>query len=281
MAKQLHILNGDSTADLFVKSGLTGEIAVCREFFCDGPLDFEVGSDVFWKKRYSFFEEEFNVGKLEYFDKSIKEFLKFEDLVAGSELVLWFEFDLFCQVNLLAICTFLLENFRKDVSYYLVCTGYSKDKSTLLSLSDYTADEYAILYNDKVKITKHDLEFAKKCWEVFVKNEEQEIRSINFKGGKKFLYLEMAFEQHLNRFPKKNGLNQIEQLMVESIIESPKEAKEIVKMMLKWQHSNSVYGFGDLQYFWYLKKLKNLYTVSDSLYYINEKGMKLIENGNS
>jgi len=281
MARQLHILNGDSTAERFENSGLTGILAVCREFFCDGPLENEVGSDLFWKKRYAFFEKEFDIEKIEYFDTTIKEFLKFEVIDGYKEVVLWFEYDLFCQVNMLAVCAFLLKNYKKDMFYYLVCTGTSNESTRMLTLADYSAEEYQNLYINKVKLTRHDLEFARACWSVFVNNDQKEMKSFDFGKGKKFQYLKGAFKQQLERFPKNNGYNQIELIILESIAISPKTSNEIISGLLNWQQLNTVYGFGDLQYFWYLKKLKKLYTISDSRYYLNELGMKLVKDGDS
>ena len=118
MSKTLHILNGDSTVEIFDKTTILGDIVVWREMLCEGVIQNEIGSDAFWKSRYDFFESEFNVNKLEYFDKTIKELIKLEELSNYKEVVLWFEYDLFCQINLIAACSYLLKSFRKDI-YYL------------------------------------------------------------------------------------------------------------------------------------------------------------------
>ena len=45
MSNILHILNGDSTAQIMEKSSLEGDVIVWREMLCDGPLQKDVGSD--------------------------------------------------------------------------------------------------------------------------------------------------------------------------------------------------------------------------------------------
>ena len=149
ITKTVHILNGDSTAYSINKSGLSGDVIVWREMLCDGDLDLDIASDEFWMKRYAFFEEELDVSKLEYFDKSIKELIKIENVSNYNEVVLWFEYDLFCQVNLMALCTYLLKHYRKDILYYLVCTGKEKGKKKLQTLADYPANQYENLYETK------------------------------------------------------------------------------------------------------------------------------------
>ena len=57
-------------------------------------------------------------------------------------------------------------------------------------------------------------------------------------------------------------------------------AKEIVQKLLIWQLENTVYGFGDLQYFMYLKQLNKYFLIKDDTYYLNEIGKrKLNTNG--
>ena len=47
-------------------------------------------------------------------------------------------------------------------------------------------------------------------------------------------------------------------------------SSEIVRELLIWQQEDTVFGFGDLQYFMYLKKLNKYYNIKDSKYYLND-----------
>lgn len=276
MNKTLHILNGDSTADIFSKSSIQGDVIICREMLCEGSLHKDVGSDEFWKKRYAFFEEEIGVTRLEYYDKTIKELIKIEEASNNNELVLWFEYDLFCQVNLMALSVYLLKHFRKDINYYLVCTGHEKGQQYLQTLSDYSSDEYQKLYKNKIKLTRNNLLFAEQCWYVYVDNNLEELKAFDFNKQDKFKYFQKAINQHLQRFPSQNGLNQIENKILEIINSGVSDRKMIVRELLLWQRKETVYGFGDLQYFLYLKNLSDYYTVKNELMTLNEKGLKLI-----
>ena len=82
-------------------------------------------------------------------------------------------------------------------------------------------------------------------------------------------------DQHLQRFPKGNGLNQIENKIIEIIKTSALTSNEIVRSLLVWQKDNTLYGFGDIQYFMYLKKLNGYYEIKDSKYYLNAVADKL------
>lgn len=276
MIKTIHVLNGDSTAKILENSEIKGAMVVWREMLSEGPLHKEVGSDAFWTKRYSYFEDEIGVDRLEYYDKTIKEIVKLEDVSNYNEVVLWFEYDLFCQINLIALCTYLLENYVKKANYYLVCTGNVQDKEQLQSLSNYSSEEFTTLYNTKITLSKASLEYAKECWNVYVENNFEELKKFNFNKSSKFQYLQLAMNQHLRRFPSENGLNEIENKILEIINLKALSKKEIVENLLIWQRNNTVYGFGDLQYFLYLNKVEKYFRIKEEKYYLDEKGLAKI-----
>ena len=276
MVNTIHIVNGDVVVPILTGSGIEGDIIVWREMLCDGPISGEVGGDEFWKKRLNYFEKEFDVSKLEYFDNTIKELLKLEDLSNYNELVMWFEFDLFCQVNLMALSTFLYKNFRKTITYNLVCSGKVKGNDKLHSLTDFSPEDFKELYNTKLKVNKTDLEYAKKCWEAYSKNNIEKITAFDFSENNKFSYFEPAIKQHLKRFQTKNGLNEIQNKILELIDSSALTANDIVRDLLIWQHKETIYGFGDMQYFSYLKKLSDFVQISEEKYFLNASGKTMI-----
>ncbi|WP_372744055.1 DUF1835 domain-containing protein [Lutibacter sp.] len=276
MVKTVHVLNGDAILPIFKKSNIQGDVVIWREMLCDGPLDTIVASDEFWKKRYAFFEENFAVSKLEYFDKTIKELLKIDDLAEYDEIVMWFEFDLFCQVNLIALCSYLLQNYRKDVTYHLVCPGKVKGKERMQTLADFTSEDYKKLYENRLKISKNNLIFADESWKLYVENNAEKLKKFNFKKWSKFEYLQLAINEHLKRFPQENGLNEIENKIIKIVATEALTSAEIVKKLLFWQQENTVYGFGDLQYFTYLNMLKKYFVIKDEKYYLNTVGKNLI-----
>lgn len=277
MAKTLHILNGDSTASTLKKSSIDGDIIVWREMLCDGPVCNQVGSDKFWMDRYAFFEKELGISKLEYYDKTIQEIIKIKNVSNYNEVILWFEYDLFCQINLMALCTYLLKNYSKSVSYYLVCVGREKDKEQLQTLADYNAEAYPKLLESKLKLSRNKLLFAKQCWELYVENNPEQLKEFDFKKQPTFAYFQKAINQHLKRFPKSNGLNQIQQKILEVIDNQHLKKDKIIKEMLFWQQKETIYGFGDLQYSYYIDKLNEYYCLNDESYQLNEKGKNIIQ----
>jgi len=90
-----HILNGDSLAHKFPNTQIGGNIIVMREALIDGDLSGENLHD-FWQSR----AKQVGVTEAQYYHRVVSEFEKLMNAPANSEFNLWFEYDLFCQVNM-------------------------------------------------------------------------------------------------------------------------------------------------------------------------------------
>src|ERR1700712_4844478 len=108
MSSILHILNGDSTAYSFKDTGLDGDTLVWREVLSQGPLLEDISSAAFWEARSEWIAKTFNETPEHYQDKVIKPLEK----LSGSygEIILCFEFDLHCQVNMLGVMAMLAKH---------------------------------------------------------------------------------------------------------------------------------------------------------------------------
>ena len=276
MRSGVHIVNGDSTLEILQKSGLEGATIVWREMLCDGPVCEDVGSDKFWMQRYEFYRSKLNVDKLSYYDKVIKELVVIEDLSNYNEVVLWFEYDLFCQINLLAACSYLLKYYRKDISYHLVCVGKQKNSNELLTLADYPFSEYPKLYEDKKKLSRNDLLFADECWKIYASGNQELLENFDFSSNGKFDYLNRAMKQHKMNQEKVRGLDFVNAKILSIINENSHDRRSIIKELLLWQRKETVNGFGDLQYGLRLDDLCSYYDIVNNSYKLNEKGLQIV-----
>ncbi|WPR77890.1 DUF1835 domain-containing protein [Algoriphagus sp. NG3] len=95
----LHVLNGDSLASTFPAS-IPGRIAIVREALVDGPVQAD-STEELWVIREKFLSKNYPEASQEnYFAQVVPEFEKIMTATSGTEVYLWFEYDLFCQVNL-------------------------------------------------------------------------------------------------------------------------------------------------------------------------------------
>src|SRR3954470_20742218 len=90
-----NILNGDALACSFPETDIEGDIVVMREALIDGDLSGNNLND-FWQSRAKYHDST----EAQYYSDVVKEFEKIMTAPDDSEFNLWFEYDLFCQVNM-------------------------------------------------------------------------------------------------------------------------------------------------------------------------------------
>lgn len=98
---RLHVLNGDATAYKFKASGIEEDFLVWREALSEGPVCPFQSEEAFWNLRAAFIHRSYGENRAVYEKKVISEFARLKEAARYDEITLWFEHDLFCQVNLL------------------------------------------------------------------------------------------------------------------------------------------------------------------------------------
>jgi len=102
MTKQLHILNGYATLHLFQEADISSEVCVWNEILSEGPVTYDIASESFWKMRREFIATTFGPGAAGY-DEVIAHFDIIRTYSTYEEVILWYEYDLFCQLNLVGL----------------------------------------------------------------------------------------------------------------------------------------------------------------------------------
>ena len=108
MFDTLHILNGDSTLAKFKQTELTGDTYVWHEILCQGPVQEDITTESFWRARSNFMSSYVDITEDSFQEKVILPFQQLEEtLDSYQEIVLWFEYDLFCHINMIAAISLL------------------------------------------------------------------------------------------------------------------------------------------------------------------------------
>lgn len=255
----LHITNGDYTTKRLKKLNFEGQIITWREMLCEGKTTVEVGSEDFWRTRFDFFKSSYKVSKQKFIDYTVKEYRNLCNQKQQDEIVLWFEYDLFCQINMLAVISWL-KRYRKGRQISLVCSGKIKTQEKLVGLGELSDNQLKKHYKNKVILTQDDIEYADYIWQLYCSDSPLQLENAS-KSNKNsiFNYLEEAIKSHLLRFPSiKNGLNHIENGILETVKNNQFNTKnQLVANLLANQEN---YGFGDTQYFNKIEQLKKLFT---------------------
>ncbi len=245
-ANTLHITNGDSlTYRLKELKLVEGEFLTWREMLCEGPTEIKVETHSSIEKRKNFLKKYYRIGPTDYEEKFVSQLKKLDNLNDYDEIILWFEYDLFCHINMIAAISLLLRKNANNIPIHLVCSGRIEHEKKLMGLCELTDVQLKNHYTNKVQLTLDDLELAEYIWTVYCESNPKKIAG-QIKKNSSFEYLSICLRAHLQRFPNMlTGLNVLEHNILEMVnTYQIKNVKHLMGYILEYQ---GYYGYGDMQ----------------------------------
>jgi hypothetical protein len=190
----LHILNGDATADVFDAVGAPGTRLVWRDILVEGPL----GAEGTAEARARYLAARFGIDPTTY----AREFTTARSALASAshedEVVLWFEQDLFCAVNL----CFLLDQLARRPPARLTLVWPGEPLATL------GADSLRAAYATRRVVDAASLTAAALAWTALTSEDPRALENADVDG---LPFLGEALQRHLRRFPSVvTGLDEVE-----------------------------------------------------------------------
>ncbi|NJX16657.1 DUF1835 domain-containing protein [Tamlana crocina] len=265
--KPLHITNGSVLTDVLKGLKVEGDILTWQEMLCEGPAIEHIDSDEFLDMRKTFFNDFYDI---EIDEKAVKKELnKLSDPEKYSEIILWFEYDLFCHLNMVGVIS-LINQKKIELPLYLVCSGRVEDGKGLKGLSELTPNQLLEHYKSKVLLKNEDIEMATTIWGIYCGVDHNLLKPFIVKPSS-FDYLSSCLKAHLKRFPNSiDGLNTLERNILEIIDKHSITSKHhLLGYALNYQ---GFYGYGDLQLKRMIDKLEVFYTVSEGSIELSRKG---------
>ncbi len=269
--KSLHITNGQVLTDFLIELNIPGDILTWQEMLCEGPTVETIDSDEFFNIRKQFLMQFYDIEVNEQEFKS--EISVLDDTGKFKEIVLWFEYDLFCHINLIAVIS-LIQQKNIKLPLYLVCSGRVKGKKELMGLSELSATQLQKHFDNKVKLTKKDIELMKSLWKTYCGQDHNLFKPMIVEESS-FPYLSNCLKAHLQRFPdSKSGLSGLE-LNILTLIKDydVKSKKHLLGYALNYQ---GYYGYGDMQLDRIINKLSIFFEENENNLTLNRKGHEAI-----
>ncbi len=246
MKKQYHILNGDSLREQFPKN-IQGDIIVARECLIDGDIKAKDLEELF-ALRAKFISQNYGGTEQDYFDETVPEFQKIIDINTDSDINLWFEDDLFCQVNFWFV-TYLLTKNTQNNSIYLV-RPKSHNQYGFGGLNEF---ELNSVYENKLALT--ELKQIANLWESYQYGDIKKLVNTAQKLEPTYPFIMPAVQAHVEREPDNGDRGR----PVESLIAIMKEleTEEFGPVFREFNKRENIYGFGDLQVKRLFDQIKN------------------------
>lgn len=245
MTQRLNITNGDSAAGTLSEAGIAGKIVAWRDVLHEGPVDASLTLNALSKQRARFISER-GWGDFAHVSGNFAERDKvIQHLDYFDEVVLWFEDDLYDQLQLIQLLDFFSRGSPRRKKLTLIqVDGYIPPLShaELLKLdaarTPVTAEQYAV---------------AQKAWKAFGSDDPSEILRLLDEDLTALPYLAPALRRHLEEFPSvANGLSRSEREALTAI--EAGHATPVAAFLEVATKQESIF-LGDIIFYSYLERL--------------------------
>ncbi|MFN2433095.1 MAG: RNA polymerase subunit sigma-24 [Gemmatimonadota bacterium] len=248
----LHVLNGDATAELLARSGLSGDRLPFREALVSGPTP-DLGRARWRACRAAHLASEAGTDRadveaeLERTDRALDQAREYE------EVVLWFEHDLFCQVNLIHLLARLGLDAPEGSNLRLVCIAEHPGVPDFRGLGQLSAAQLAALFEQRAPVTEGQIALATEAWGAYRSPDPAAIENLLAGDTADLPFLREALELHLARFPStRNGLGLVENVALGRMLQG---VEDFATLFREFEDAEPGYGFGDLQFLAALERL--------------------------
>jgi len=202
----LHVLNGDETRRVFERASLAGDVLVWRDILVEGPVTAETAAVPALDARVAFLAERLAIDRETYARGAREQAAALEAARGHDEVVLWFEQDLFCAVNLWRLLDWFAR--RPPVPRLSLVYPSTEDSKGLGALEP---ERLAALFAERTPVTEETLALGGRAWAAYASADPLDTAPLVGREDAALPFVRSAFRCHLGRFPSvANGLNELE-----------------------------------------------------------------------
>ncbi|MDN3493638.1 DUF1835 domain-containing protein [Winogradskyella bathintestinalis] len=263
----LHITNGNSLTNYLRELNFEEDILTWQEMLCEGPTITKIDSKEFFDLRSEFLNSHYDI---EVNSNELQAELSILNHIDQyTEINLWFEYDLFCHINLIGVIN-LLHQKEIDKPLYLICSGRVKGEKNLKTLGELSPEQIKSHYKNKILLTKEDIDMTIALWRTYC-GKDHNILKPYIVTKSNFKYMSNCLKAHLKRFPHhQSGLGTLEAHILNLVKQNNvKSENHLLGYCLNYQ---GYYGYGDMQLKRKIKELAMFFNKSENSITLNRKG---------
>jgi hypothetical protein len=239
---QTHILNGEALLEPFRQLGLEGVFFAWKEALAFGPLPDKTPLDDLLPLRANHLNQAYNIPKSESLKTWEYQLKMLNKASEAGEVVLWFEDDLFCQINLMFIINYLAK-------------GGNRTRLAVVRLPVDGTGDVGVLetaFKNRALMTWREIKHVQKAYKAYTSANPSEIENF-IHADTAVADLQHALQLHLRRFPStQSGLGHLERQILSFVAGGIDEFEPVFNMMRELEPD---YGLGDWQVWYLLQQL--------------------------
>jgi len=212
-ARLLHVANGSSTTSTIAAAGIPGARSIWCDPLYEGPVP-DVADDEMIGVRGRYLSGDDAgvdpVNDLNVWRRTIA------DHDSYDELVLWYEHDLFDQLNLIQLLSWIRKRLPSDKTVSLICVNAFPGRPRFMGLGELTPGELASLADTRRAVTRDEYDLAERAWRAFRQSSPEAIDELRRGDMRALPYLAAALGRFLQEYPwTTDGLSRSERRLLQ------------------------------------------------------------------
>lgn len=224
----LIITNGDEAVTSIKNAEIEAEFLPWNDFLHEGPVILKSEIEETSKIRAEFITKLGFGNAAEVQKKFTERDQKLKEIENYENIILWFEHDLYDQLQLLQILNWLSNN-EINSNIFLIC----EDQYIGESSTDLLAKNYSV----KEELPEKTIKLGSELWRIFCSDNPKEFEKINELDTRQLPFINNAVKRLLQEFPDEySGLSRSEVQILKIIEEEGKTPVEIFKIFMEMEN---------------------------------------------
>jgi len=222
MEKRLHITNGDNATELMALAKISGEYLPWRDCLHQGPIPAHLPLPELSQIRADYLQSIFLPPGMDIQHDMQQRDQMLTNLEPYQQLILWFEHDLYDQLQLLQILDTLPEPDSTTCQLKLICINHFPGVEPFHGLGQLNPQQLASLEKHATPITREQLAIAKAGWKAVRCPNPLALLEYLQQDLTPLPYMRAAIIRLMQEYPSiENGLNRTEQQTLQQLKRGP------------------------------------------------------------
>jgi hypothetical protein len=218
----LHVANGTCTTRIIEAAAIPGTSSIWADPLHDGPVPGGMSDEELLEVRARHLAEPTERAYVDTVNGLRGWRHIIESHEAYDELVLWFEHDLFDQLALIQILSWIRQRLPRAKLVSLVCIGSFPGRPTFKGLGELTPDELASLLETRRVVSDAQYSLAALAWDAFREPTPEALDNLRRTDTAALPYLAAAVARFLQEYPwTTDGLSRSERRLLELAAPGP------------------------------------------------------------
>lgn len=203
----LHVTNGDSVGQSLAESSLGGAVLAWGDALHEGPVPGAVSAEELRSIRAGYIAGSWNL----QYGEVLRGFVERDRRLLQARpdaYVLWFEADLYDQLQLIQVLATLRESAVEPERVHLICIGEHLDIAHFGGLGELAPDQLAALYPLRERLDAETLDLAAAAWSTFRSADPASLTTTSRWTSRRLRFLGESFARLAEEYPwRADGLS--------------------------------------------------------------------------